>query len=117
MVDCEDSVMLPNWVPAFEKEKRVPDFCPLDTVRGLSTILGTSDVTDTSDLTTSANLQIDEFNYIPHSSERRWLYGRFPAVDILNLESNEGAEDDTPVRILFAGKLVIWDALAGDQTN
>lgn len=121
---------LPNWMPAFEMEKRLPDFSPVDSAKDLQALLDVMSSNPNAETSTStsananadadahvdadasaemdghANPCRDKFAYNPNTSERRCLYGRSPAIDILALHSNEDPEGEESLRVLFAGEWV-----------
>lgn len=39
------------------------------------------------------------------SGREKYLWGNVPAIDVLQLENNEGLSYDKDLRLLFAGKL------------
>jgi hypothetical protein len=70
---CKSPLMKADWQPAWVKERRSPDFSPLE-------------------MHTNKNGEIHEEH----------LWGSIPALDLIQLESHEGTEYQGDMRVLSA---------------
>ena len=75
-IDCRSPLMKVSWRPSWIVEARQPSFIGVDEITG-------------ADFTT-------------HGS-RKYLWGNVPALDLLNIQQNEGSNFAKDIRLLFAG--------------
>lgn len=81
--DCQSDLMKETWQPAWEREGREPAFLG-PTLPGM---LG----------------QV-KFGSLARS---KYLWGNMPAFDLVQLKTNEGADYDKPLSLLFAGMVFV----------
>lgn len=88
--DCKSDLMKDSWQPAWERERRDPCFLgPASPVMpGYSNFGGL---------------------------QQKYLWGNAPALDVVQLKTNEGADYDKPLSLLFAGTFVLraWGCQTG----
>ncbi|KAI1950821.1 hypothetical protein LOZ12_001631 [Ophidiomyces ophidiicola] len=71
---CHSPMSKDAWKPAWEEEQRVPSF-----------------------ITSSMNLHVTQYG------GSKYMWGNMPALNLLNLQSNEGKETSQGLRLLLAG--------------
>lgn len=90
-VICKSGLLKSNWRPCWEREGHTPAFATPQQARNLHNPFG----------------------------ETKYLWGNVPAVDVINLEHNEGRGFTGNFSVLFAGELcgrLLWFSVISAHT-